>query len=89
MNDFDGWFCGPTSGGAKFVSMLPSARMWARPLTWTSFSLAKLPPTNQPPAAVGGGHVDLAAVDLGEARLRGAALTVDGPGQRGDAAPAR
>ena len=49
LKDFDGWLAGPTSGGAKFVSRLPSARMWARPLTWTSLSLAKLPPTNQPP----------------------------------------
>src|SRR5204863_6556180 len=32
--------------------------------------------------AVGGGHVDLAAVDLGEAGLGRAALPVDGPGQR-------
>src|SRR5918999_2114070 len=49
VNDFDGWFCVPTTAGWKFVSRLPSARMWARPLTWTSLSLGKLPPTNQPP----------------------------------------
>ena len=53
VNDFDGWFWVPTRAGEKFVSRLPSARMWARPLTWTSFSLGKLPPTNQPPLPSG------------------------------------
>src|SRR5256885_13859016 len=48
-NDFDGWFWGPTSAGVKFESRLPSAMMWASPLTWTLLSVGKLPPTNQPP----------------------------------------
>ena len=49
LNDFDGWAAGPTRAGLKFESRLPSARMWARPLTCTPLSFGKLPPTNQPP----------------------------------------